>query len=350
MKDTQILSAFADTTVRLPSDGQNTPLKQVSVFDACHVGVVLRTVLLVQAVLGVVALFGAATLLDWLNQLALMTGAVLPATLLWLVVACGLKRPLGRLLGWAQVLVGTLLGTLCGIYACWVLTMLDLPGQTPWLASAAAGSLMAAILVVALQWRARAQVPAAQAARLALLQARIRPHFLFNTLNSAIALVRDEPAKAEQVLEDLSDLFRRALAEPGSSVTLKQELELAAQYLAIESLRFGERLRVQWRLDPAAQEAQLPPLLLQPLLENAVKHGVEPSLLGADIQVSTRRKGSRVVIRVCNTLDAHAVHSAGLGLALANVRERLMLLHDVQAMFDARIKQGQFQVRIEVPL
>lgn len=350
MKDTQILSAFADSAVRLPSAGLNAPLQQGSVFDVCHVGVVLRTVLLVQTVLGVVVMFGVVSFVDWLNQLALMTGAVLPATLLWLLVACAFKRFLGRLPAWAQVVAGALLGTLSGLYACWVLTMLDLIAKAPWLASATAGSLMAAVLVIALQWRAKAQVPAAHAARLALLQARIRPHFLFNTLNSAIALVREEPAKAEQVLEDLSDLFRRALDEPGASVTLKQELELAAQYLAIESLRFGERLRVQWFLDPQAQDAQIPPLLLQPLLENAVKHGVEPSLQGADIRVSTRRKGSRVVIKVFNSMDTSAAHSAGLGLALANVRERLMLLHDVQALFDAGVKNDQFQVRIEVPL
>lgn len=350
MKDTQILSTFSDSTVRLAIDAPKVLTQAVLVFDVCHVGVVLRAVVLVQTVLGVLAMFGASYLLDWLNQFALMTGAVLPATLLWLVAACGLKRPLGRLPSWAQIAAGTLLGTLSGLYACWVLVMLDVIAKAPWIASAAAGSLMAALLVLALQWRARAQVPAAQAARLALLQARIRPHFLFNTLNSAIALVREEPAKAEQVLEDLSDLFRRALDEPGSSVSVKQELDLAAQYLAIESLRFGDRLRVQWFLDPAAQDAQLPPLLLQPLLENAVKHGVEPSLLGADIRVSTRRKGSRVVIKVSNSMDASAASSLGFGLALANVRERLMLLHDVQALFDAGVKNDQFQVRIEVPL
>jgi two-component system sensor histidine kinase AlgZ len=106
------------------------------------------------------------------------------------------------------------------------------------------------MMLAGLFWRAKARTPAATAARLAELQSRIRPHFLFNTLNSAIALVRAEPAKAEAVLEDLSELFRHALADPAESVTLGQEIALAQRYLAIEQMRFGERLQVQWSLDP----------------------------------------------------------------------------------------------------
>jgi len=161
-------------------------------------------------------------------------------------------------------------------------------------------------------------------------------------------LVRAEPGKAERLLEDLSDLFRHALMEQGESVTLAQEIALAKAYLAIEQVRFGERLRIGWAIDDAAGAARLPPLLLQPLVENAVKHGVEPSTSGADIRVSTERRGSRVVIKVSNTTPA-AVSARGNGLALANVRERLSLLHDVQAQFHSGLKDGVYRVRIEVP-
>ena len=108
-------------------------------------------------------------------------------------------------------------------------------------------------MMAALVLRARGQTPAATTARLEELQSRIRPHFLFNTLNSAIALVREEPAKAETMLEDLSELFRQALADPGESVTLADEIALAERYLAIEQVRFGDRLRVRWDLDAAGQ-------------------------------------------------------------------------------------------------
>jgi two-component system sensor histidine kinase AlgZ len=172
---------------------------------------------------------------------------------------------------------------------------------------------------------------------------------LFNTLNSAIALVRAEPAKAEALLEDLSDLFRQALKDSGDPVRLAEEINLAQRYLDIEKVRFGDRLRVQWALDPAADDAKLPPLLLQPLVENAVRHGVEPSAQGADVRISTQRRGSTVVIKVTNTVP-NGQGKAGQGLALRNVRERLALLHDVQSQFRSGLKAGVFQVRMEVPL
>jgi two-component system sensor histidine kinase AlgZ len=171
---------------------------------------------------------------------------------------------------------------------------------------------------------------------------------LFNTLNSAIALVRDEPAKAESLLEDLSDLFRHALMDQGEFVTLADEIALAQRYLAIEQVRFGDRIQVKWVLDPEASAAKLPPLLLQPLLENAVKHGVEPSANGAQIRISTQRRGASVIIKVANTVPAgHG--EPGSGLALDNVRDRLKLLHDVQGQFRSALEDGIFQVRIEVP-
>ena len=320
-----------------------------TLFDACHVGVVLRVVLLVQAFGAVGAMFGTAAPLDWLLRFSLLTGGALPATLAWLIAVCALKGRLNRLAVPGQWLASTLLGAVAGLYACGLLALMNVLPDPPWWASGAAGMLLSAVVVAGLFWRAKARTPAATAARLAELQSRIRPHFLFNTLNSAIALVRAEPARAEAVLEDLSELFRSALADPAESVTLAQEILLAQRYLAIEQVRFGDRLRVQWSLDGRADAARLPPLLLQPLVENAVRHGVEPSAGGADIRVSTVRRGSTVVIKVTNSVPA-AGGQPGHGLALANVRERLVLLHDVQAQFRTACQDGLFQVRLEIPL
>ena len=325
------------------------PSGRVTMFDACQVGVVLRVVLFTEAVVAVVAMFASQTPLGWVLRFSLLTGGVLPATLAWLIAVCALKARLNRLRAPGQWISGIVLGVAAGVYGCGLLslmTLLLLP--PPWLASAAAGALLSAIVLAGLFWRARARTPAATAARLAELQSRIRPHFLFNTLNSAIALVRAEPAKAEAVLEDLSELFRHALADPAESVTLEQEIALAQRYLAIEQVRFGERLQVQWSLDPEAGEAKLPPLLLQPLVENAVKHGVEPSASGAQLKISTLKRGSTVVIKVTNSTPA-GVGERGHGLALANVRERLALLHDVEAKFKTVFKDGVFQVRLEIP-
>jgi two-component system sensor histidine kinase AlgZ len=345
MKDSQILSVFQD----LASDPSAPEPTRALVFDACQVGVVLRAVLFVEAVAGVIAMFGATTFFDWVTHLALLTGGALPATLVWLIVACSLKKVLARLGSVGQQMAGVALGAVAGLYACGVLVMVGLLESAPWLASAFSGALLSAVLVAALVARARAITPAATAARLSELQSRIRPHFLFNTLNSAIALVRAEPAKAEALLEDLSDLFRHALMDQGDSVTLADEIALAQAYLAIEQVRFGERLQVQWVLDPAANGAKLPPLLLQPLVENAVCHGVEPSDSGAEVKISTQLRGSVVIIKVTNTVPA-GQGVQGQGLALRNVRERLSLLHDVQSQFRCGLKNGVYQVRMEVPL
>lgn len=349
MKDTRILSAFQELgATPVVSTSKFVPARPL-VFDACHVGVVLRAVLFVETVVGVSALFGTATFIDWLIRWSVLTSGALPATLVWLIAACILKKTLARLGSVAQQMAGVGMGALAGLYGCAILNLVGLLDPAPWLACAASGALLSALLVAALVLRARGKTPATTAARLSELQARIRPHFLFNTLNSAIALVRAEPRKAEALLEDLSDLFRHALMEQGESVTLADEIALARRYLAIEQVRFGERLQLEWALDASAEPARLPPLLLQPLVENAVKHGVEPSASGAKIKISTQRRGSVVVIKVTNTVPVNQ-SQPGSGVALANVRDRLSLLHDVQSQFQCGLKDGRFQVRIEVPL
>lgn len=239
-------------------------------------------------------------------------------------------------------------GALCGLYGCALLYWVGIITSPRWLASGVAAALLAAAIIGFLILRSKQRAPATAAARLSELQARIRPHFLFNALNSAIALVRQEPSKAEAMLEDLSELFRSALVDQGERVALNLELELAQRYLAIEQVRFGSRLRLTWDIDPRSLGAQLPPLILQPLVENAVLHGVEPSASGAEVKISTQRRGSTVVIKITNTAPGGQGH-AGNGLALKNAQERLALLHDVQCSFRCTWEGGVYQVRIEVP-
>lgn len=353
MRNPSILSATSSSPARSAVRGPSRA-GTGGLFDACQIGVVLRTVLLVEAVVAVATLFVGATPGEWLVLAATVTGGALPATLLWLVAACALKKILARLSRPAQYAAGATLGALSALYGCALLWLTGVVATAPWVASAAAGAMFAAVIMAALVLRARGQTPAAVTARLEELQARIRPHFLFNTLNSAIALVREEPAKAEAMLEDLSELFRRALADPDESVTLADEIALAERYLAIEQVRFGDRLRIRWDIDPSANAARLPPLLLQPLVENAVKHGVEPSPDGARLRIRTERRGGMVVIEVVNSLPplrwADEPLPRGHGIALANVRDRLRLLHDMQAQFSAGLEQKNYRVRIVIPV
>jgi len=345
MKDSQLLSAFQEIS-RPPLPAKK---RENLIFDACQVGVVLRAVLFVEAVMGVGALFFSTGWDAWVQSIALLSAAALPGILGWLVITCSAKRLLARLPSGAQQAAGILLGAVCGLYGCALVAVVANAGPAPWLASALAGALIAAVMVAALVLRTKGRMPAETTARLAELQARIRPHFLFNSLNSAIALVRDDPAKAESLLEDLSELFRHALVSKGDSVTLAEEVQVARHYMAIEEIRFGERLRVEWAIDPRAGSARVPALFLQPLVENAVKHGVEPSPTGAEVKITTQRRGQVVVIKVTNTVPA-GQGKPGHGVALENVRDRLRLLHDMQAQFQtALIDGGLYQVRMEVP-
>jgi two-component system sensor histidine kinase AlgZ len=345
MDDSQLLSAFQELSPEQKRAGKPRP---VMVFDACQVGVVLRAVLFVEAVVAVGAMFGGGGLVQWTERMALLSGAAFPGTLGWLMLTCAGKGLISRLPPMAQQTVGVLLGALSGLYGCFLMAMVGTGGRVPWVGSAFAGALLSGVLVFALVLRAKGRMPADTAARLAELQARIRPHFLFNSLNSAIALVREDPQRAETLLEDLSELFRHALVNKGDAATLSEEVQVARHYLDIEQVRFGERLRVEWSIDPEAAKAKVPALFLQPLVENAVKHGVEPSPTGADVKVSTQRRGSVVVIKVTNTVPS-GQGKPGHGVALDNVRDRLRLLHDVQAQFQTALIDGLYQVRMEVP-
>jgi two-component system sensor histidine kinase AlgZ len=320
-------------------------------FDLCRPALALRLVLGVQAA---VLLAGAPLATGWLDaasRAGVGAFAALAASLLWLPAVCGLRPWLSGLGDRPRLGLLAGLGGLCAL-AGWA--MVAGPGLVPLSAGGALGSALAGAALAAVAWhwlglRAVAAQPAEAGARLAELQSRIRPHFLFNALNTALALVQVDPQRAEAVLEDLAQLFRAALAEAGSAVTLDDEIDLAQRYLAIEQLRFGDRLKLVWDLDPAAAGAALPPLVLQPLVENAVRHGIEPAPEGGRIVVSTRAVRGMAVVLVTNTLPPQP-GPPGLGIAQANVAERLRLLHDVAATVHCGAEHGLYNARIEVPL
>jgi len=193
-------------------------------------------------------------------------------------------------------------------------------------------------------------------ARIDALQARIRPHFLFNSLNSIASLIDTEPELAERAVEDLAALFRASLAEP-ALIPLERELALCRGYLAMEQLRLGKRLAVDWQLQQEVPEGvQIPALLLQPLLENAVFHGIEPSPQGGQIRVRIARRGERLEIGIDNPL-AEKTNPARTPssrphnrMALDNVRHRLEAHFGASAELSETSHQGRFQLTISYPL
>ncbi len=323
-------------------------------FDVCHPALALRALLLVQAVLMIVALADASSMADWAARQAALSFGGLTGTLLWLVSICALQRPLRGAEVPMRATFVLVVGAVAALFGWWPLWWAGVAGDGGALRAAAvalAGVAFAALLWAWLDLRARIWHPATASARLAELQSRIRPHFLFNALNTALALVRVDPERAENVLEDLAQLFRVALAEVGASVTLEEEIELARRYLDIEQVRFGARLAVQWEIDPRVHAARVPPLVLQPLVENAVRHGIEPAAQGGRVLVRAHVQRGQAVVVVSNTLGGpdDAPGNPGHGMALHNVRERLRLLHDVAAQCDVWREGEMFHARLVVP-
>src|SRR4051812_15202759 len=191
--------------------------------------------------------------------------------------------------------------------------------------------------------------PALAEARLQALQARIRPHFLFNSLNAVLALIRRDPKRAERSLENLADLFRTLMADARRFVRLADEIALLERYAEIEQLRLGDRLRITWELDAAPSDALLPPMVLQPLLENAVYHGVEPGTGVGEVLVRIERRGERVLAVIDNPYLEKGNQRAGNRMALDNIRERLALFFDAEARLETRIGNGRYRVDIEIP-
>jgi two-component system sensor histidine kinase AlgZ len=195
----------------------------------------------------------------------------------------------------------------------------------------------------------RARSPALAEARLLALTARIRPHFLFNALNAVLGVIRSDPRRAETALEELADLFRVLMRENADLVPLSEEIQVARQYINLERLRLGERVRVVWDMAACPPDPLVPPLMLQPLLENAVYHGIEPATQPGEITIRFECRDSRLRVELSNPMAATDSHTHGNQMALNNIRERLMLFFDLDATLTTRVDGGRFSVSIEFP-
>ncbi|MGQ0751322.1 MAG: sensor histidine kinase [Betaproteobacteria bacterium] len=209
--------------------------------------------------------------------------------------------------------------------------------------------LLTLMLLLYFDLRGRALSPAISEARLQALQARIRPHFLFNSINAVLSLIREDPKRAERALEDMADLFRVVMADNRELTPLAREVELCREYLALEQLRLGERLKVEWHIDKMPADACIPPLVLQPLLENAVYHGIEPRTAPGVVSINIYLAREQVHAVLRNPYEHAGNHHAGNKMALANIRERLQLHFDVEAILTTRVTDATYQVHITMP-
>lgn len=208
------------------------------------------------------------------------------------------------------------------------------------------GAALLRYFYVLAEWRAR--LAAVARAQFDALQARIRPHFLYNSMNTVAALVRVDPDAAERTVEDLSELFRASLGADGKTSTLGAELGLLDRYLAIEQLRLGDRLQVQRDLDGLPHDLEMPALLLQPLVENAVYHGIQPRREGGTLRISGQKEADVVRIEIANPLpDTAATPRSGHGLD--SVRRRIAYHFGERGGLETRSEAGEFRVIVRLP-
>jgi two-component system sensor histidine kinase AlgZ len=324
--------------------------------DCCNIGVILRTLLAVNGAVVVAILAQAPTLGAAILSFIEASMLVELACLASLLILCAARKPLIAFPAWVQRAACALVPA-----AVTALMILFLATLKLFLVDAAGLTMLQGVLTAAafgyllqhyFELRTRAFSPALAEARLQALQARIRPHFLFNSLNAVLSLIRSAPRQAESTLEDLAELFRALLRDARDLTSLEQELRLCEQYLSIEKIRLGDRLQVEWELtnmsDEVLHSAQIPSLLLQPLLENAVHHGVEPAREPMLVQIHLSRWGDRLDIAVINPHHPDR-SSPGNHMALDNIRERLSLLYDVEAQLVTTVARGFFEVRLRFP-
>lgn len=210
-------------------------------------------------------------------------------------------------------------------------------------------ALLLRYFFVSHEWRRHVRAEARS--RIDALQARIRPHFLFNSMNTIASLTRSDPARAEEAVEDLADLFRATLKDSDRPLRLKEELELTRIYQRIEMLRLGDRLEVKWDIARLPMRALIPGLTIQPLLENAIYHGIEPLDGGGTVLISGGIEDGRVAISVSNPVPTSSAEGqrAGNRLALENIRERLELAYGERGEVDVIAAADRFEVKICFP-
>lgn len=321
----------------------------------CNIRMVFGVVISAELLAVILTLASIDSFQEFAGELSLRSLYIQWIALVGSALACLLRPWISHLRTWQVGLIiwCSLMGVTLAISLLSIWTLGMSGGDAFLLKSLVISAIVCAVLMhyLSVQYRWRLQVEAESKAHLQALQSRIRPHFLFNSMNTIASLTRTDPALAEEVVYDLSDLFRASLANAQRMSSLGEELELCRGYLRIEGQRLGERLRVSWDLEALPLDAELPALILQPLLENAIYHGIEPSTEPGLIQITGRYRRKRVNISIRNTLPAAGTKTqrSGNRMALQNIRERLQGFFDEEASLSVGEVDGEHQVRVVFP-
>ena len=311
--------------------------------DLRNIGILARALVLYVAMVAAYALATTARPIDLVLNVSVALAESLPvaATVaaLWALASPALRR----LAYWQATALLVLFTTLASLAAArWM-------DAVSWRSVPLALFGLTAVLVY-FHTLGRALSPAVTEARLQALQARIRPHFLFNSINGVLGVLRAEPKRAEAALMDMADLFRVLMRENRDLQPIGDEITLTRQYLDLEKLRLGDRLNVVWKLEKMPADALVPPLVLQPIAENAVYHGIEPTQAAGTIEIEVTRLRSEVVITVKNPfLEQAGAHHGGNKMAMGNIRERLALHFDAEARMVSGPRDGRYQVQLVLP-
>ncbi len=344
-----------------PADASSMTTSPISsvIPDCCNIGVIYRVLLATNSAIfcgiwmkssdtprAVMAFLDSSMVLETISILSLFA-------------LCGIRKMalMQPVSSWFERL-------LCGLVpALTAVSLSTFIQDQPWISSGFAHTSTLQLAVISsffgvifqhyFELRNSAFSPALGEAKLQALQARIRPHFLFNSINAVLSLIRTEPVQAEKALEDMAELFRVLMKDPRDMSTLYDEIKLCRQYLSLEKIRLGNRLTVKWEVSNFSEqnirEAQIASLLLQPLLENAVRHGVEPSETPSVVTIKLRRDAERIDIEIVNPYHGEYHKIGGNQMALKNIRDRLKLLYDIEANLVANVVDQQFQVKLNYP-
>jgi two-component system sensor histidine kinase AlgZ len=319
--------------------------------DGCNVGTVLRVALGVNAAVALAVFVShARPALAW-ERFVELSAVLEPALLMSLLAWCGLRRYLPDLSIAGQRLLAWLAPVACTAVIVLLVGPVgpDLSAVSRW--SVLLVALGAGIAVQHyVELRERAYSPAVTEARFQALQSRIRPHFFFNSLNAVIAVVRSDPPRAERMLESVAELFRAVMGDVRRLVPLEQELELCRRYVEIEQTRLGERLQVEWDIGAVHPRARVPQLLLQPVIENAVRYGAERLAGDCRIVVRVRQLGFRLELFVSNPLAKDPLQREGNQIGLANIRGRLALIYDLEGQLTTRVRHERFELTMSIPV
>lgn len=326
----------------------------------CDVNVLFMLILLVE-MLALVLTATPSTINFW-DQLAFLSMLMLWIGLINAAVLCQARRWLNTQPNQTSITMSFILMMLVSFIVCIAVLAINEWMQLDDVTSPLGHYFLARIMLISaviyavvlryfyMQQQWKIHIQAHSRAEIQALRARIRPHFLFNSMNTIASLIAISPDKAEKAVEDLSDLFRASLHEKNAN-TLADELNLTKSYLAIETLRLEDRLNIKWDIDQDLMEAVVPALCIQPLAENAIYHGIEPLMEGGTISISARSKEDKLELCVSNPLGNGAISKhIGNHMAQENIQQRLHLVYGDNASFTIKEGDDTYSVILEIPL